>query len=449
MSTEFHAAAAHWQLEKLYLDLAKAKGRALTPLEKQFLQGLLCGYSPAEITALVYQGRSSSAVRVYLSNGLYKYLQDLFFATTGNPEKIKNWSRVTQMLERLGYRQDAPSAREVIAPRVDSPPDWEEERDLEHFVGREREIEYLKKSILEEKKRCLCISGLCGVGKSFLITKLAQEIQEQFTRVIWQSLALPRTCTAFISEINSTLKGDYNSDYPAISTFLSCLRSQRYLIIIDQFEAVFSSYSLSGNYKQEYQDYQDLLLRLTQENQQSCCIFISREIPREIHNSLRNYVENFNLTGLHPLAISQILSRYQLIYSPEEGQKLTHLFDSNLLMLERATLIIKQKFQGRITDFLLERSLHHSLLREIWQEQLERLTEAEKMVLFSLALPSKQQLEPEISLHLPRALTSEAISSLERRNFIRREGRRLILTPLLELYLPSYFLRGFWEEHLC
>jgi hypothetical protein len=445
MPTEFQAAAAHWHLEKLYLDLAKAKGRALTPLEKQFLQGLLCGYSPAEITALVYQGRSSSAVRVYLSNGLYKYLQDLFFTTTGNPDKIKNWSRVTQMLERLGYRQDAPSPREVIAPVVNSSPDWEEERDLEHFVGREQEIQYLKKSILEDRKRCLCISGLRGVGKSFLATKLAQEIQGQFTRVIWRSLRIPRTCEALISEISSILKEDYDSDYPAISTFINCLRSQRYLIIIDQFETVFSPYFFSGNYKQEYQEYQDLLRRLTQEIQQSCCIFLSREIPQEIYNSLSSHVEYFYLSGLHPLDVSLLLSRHQLTYSLEEEQTLTYLFDSNLLILERATLIIKQQFQGKITDFLPQHPLHLSLLREFWHQQLERLTEAEKMVLVNLALPSRQQAQ-DISLNLLGALETEAICSLERRNFIRREEGRLMLTALLELYLPFYFLGEFRDK---
>lgn len=52
---EFIEARNHWELEKLYIDLASAKGKALTPVEKKFLRGLLCGLSPAEIASTVYK----------------------------------------------------------------------------------------------------------------------------------------------------------------------------------------------------------------------------------------------------------------------------------------------------------------------------------------------------------------------------------------------------------
>ncbi|MTJ48321.1 helix-turn-helix domain-containing protein, partial [Dolichospermum sp. UHCC 0259] len=50
-STEerFVQATNYWDLETLYTDIASAKGKRLTPVEKLHLRGLLCGYSPAEI----------------------------------------------------------------------------------------------------------------------------------------------------------------------------------------------------------------------------------------------------------------------------------------------------------------------------------------------------------------------------------------------------------------
>lgn len=66
LEANFLEARHNWNLEKLYTDLAAAKGKGLTPVEKKFLRGLLCGYSPAEIAAQVYQSGNSSAVRVYL-----------------------------------------------------------------------------------------------------------------------------------------------------------------------------------------------------------------------------------------------------------------------------------------------------------------------------------------------------------------------------------------------
>lgn len=102
---EFVEAKNSWELEKLYIDLASAKGKALTPVEKKFLRGLLCGFSPAEIASTVYKSKSSSTVRVYLSNGLYKYIEEMLSIATGTSIKVKNWSRVTHLLEKAGYKK--------------------------------------------------------------------------------------------------------------------------------------------------------------------------------------------------------------------------------------------------------------------------------------------------------------------------------------------------------
>ncbi|GAB1537681.1 hypothetical protein NUACC21_03310 [Scytonema sp. NUACC21] len=86
---EFIEARNSWELEKLYVDLGLVKGKSLTPVEKKFLRGLLCGFSPAEIAITVYQSRSSSTVRVYLSNGLYKYIEEMLSNQAGYSIKVK------------------------------------------------------------------------------------------------------------------------------------------------------------------------------------------------------------------------------------------------------------------------------------------------------------------------------------------------------------------------
>ena len=91
---EFIEAKNNWDLDKLYIDLASSKGKALTPVERKILRGLLCGLSPAEIAQIVYKTRSSSTVRVYLSNGLYKYLEEMLSSQVGKFVKVKNWSHV-------------------------------------------------------------------------------------------------------------------------------------------------------------------------------------------------------------------------------------------------------------------------------------------------------------------------------------------------------------------
>jgi hypothetical protein len=131
---EFIEARNHWELEKLYIDLASAKGKALTPVEKSFC-GVFCGLSPAEIASTVYQSGSSSTVRVYLSNGLYKYIEDMLSNQTGYSVKVKNWSRVTHLLEKAGYKKSGSKATgdNFVIP-ISSPQPNEKTIDVSFFL---------------------------------------------------------------------------------------------------------------------------------------------------------------------------------------------------------------------------------------------------------------------------------------------------------------------------
>jgi len=71
----FVQATNYWDLETLYTDIASAKGKRLTPVEKLHLRGLLCGYSPAEIAERL--NKNVKGVEVDLCNTLYKYVKSL------------------------------------------------------------------------------------------------------------------------------------------------------------------------------------------------------------------------------------------------------------------------------------------------------------------------------------------------------------------------------------
>ena len=66
---QFTEASNHWDLETLYADLASAKGKRLTPVEKLHLRGLLCGYSPAEIAEKL--GKDAKGVESDLCASVY------------------------------------------------------------------------------------------------------------------------------------------------------------------------------------------------------------------------------------------------------------------------------------------------------------------------------------------------------------------------------------------
>ncbi|MFB2981953.1 helix-turn-helix transcriptional regulator [Microseira sp. BLCC-F43] len=96
---QFTQAANHWDLETLYADLASAKGKRLTPVEKLHLRGLLCGYSPAEIAEKL--GKDVKGVETDLCATIYRYVKSLLDKCN---EKIGNWRNITEWLEDAGYK---------------------------------------------------------------------------------------------------------------------------------------------------------------------------------------------------------------------------------------------------------------------------------------------------------------------------------------------------------
>ena len=96
---QFTQAANHWDLETLYTDLASAKGKRLTPVEKLHLRGLLSGYSPAEIADKLH--KSVKGVESEMCTTLYPHIKSL---VSKSNEKVENWRNITEWLDEAGYK---------------------------------------------------------------------------------------------------------------------------------------------------------------------------------------------------------------------------------------------------------------------------------------------------------------------------------------------------------
>jgi len=101
---QFTQAAHQWDLETLYTDLASAKGKRLTPVEKLHLRGLLCGYSPGEMAEKL--GKDAKGVESDLCASIYKYVKSLIGKCH---EKIGNWRNIAEWLEEAGYKTKSPA----------------------------------------------------------------------------------------------------------------------------------------------------------------------------------------------------------------------------------------------------------------------------------------------------------------------------------------------------
>lgn len=112
---QFPQVFTEWDLETLYTDLASAKGRRLTPVEKLHLRGLLAGHSPSEIAEKL--SKSVKGVEVDLCSTLYQYVKNLVGKSNG---KIDNWRSISEWLEGAGYRnKPTPSVQFKSSSPVD------------------------------------------------------------------------------------------------------------------------------------------------------------------------------------------------------------------------------------------------------------------------------------------------------------------------------------------
>ncbi|MBD2449458.1 NACHT domain-containing protein [Nostoc sp. FACHB-152] len=492
---EFVEAKTNWELEKLYVDLASSKGKALTPVEKKFLRGLLCGCSPAEIASIVYQSRSSSTVRVYLSNGLYKYIEEMLSNAAGYAVKVKNWSRVTYLLEKAGYKKtkfQLPAEIIPITPQKAKDPevvkikstsiqDWGEAIDVSVFQGRTAELAKTQQWILQEDCRLLLLLGMGGIGKTAFSVKLAQEIQDQFDYVIWRSLRLSPSPGQIIEQliqillptpetvVAETLEG-------RISQLINFLRNARCLIIFDNFEAILASgdndatftasHPRSKNvispfpltqiqYRSGYELYGELIRRVGESQHQSCLLLTSREKPTEIAALEGNTlpVHCLRLTGLNKSDSLSILKFKGLAnISEDKCRILLEKYAGNPLFLKLVATTIQELFDGNIDDFIAQGTVVFGEMRAILDQQFNRLSQLEKHMMYWLAMNQnavavrqlQKNLIPGLSPRLSQRLILEAVDLLHRRSLIEKQACSFSQTPVL----TEYIIERLIEENL-
>lgn len=461
LEVEFTEAGNNWNLEKLYIDLAAAKGKSLTQVEKKFLRGLLCGYSPAEIAVQVYQSRSSNSVRVYLSNGIYKYIEQLISDKTGNLIKVKSWNRVIYLLEKAGYKigafeefkhgnSSAKPAHQVpnsVLPN-DKHQDWGEAIDTAVFYGQEEELATLKQWIVKDHCRIVTILGMGGIGKTALSIRSAELIKDKFDYVIWRSLHHAPPIQDILATLLKFLSKDSETNIPdtinsRISQLIDCLRSSRCLLVLDNAEAILQSAELAGCYRQGYEGYGELLRRVGETLHQSCLVLTSREKPKGLVSLEGNKlpVRSLHLSGLKLQQARGIFkTKGDFFGSEDEWIALIDFYAGNPQILKIVATTILTLFQGDISQFLKQNNLVFGDICALLDQQFNRLSDLEKKVMYWLAIKQGSISLTELREDLPPISQSELLETLEsllKRSLIENNLTNFTQKPLLIKYVTK------------
>ena len=322
--------------------------------------------------------------------------------------------------------------------------DLSEMPDLGDFFDRTPELQTLTTWILQQRCRLITLTGINGIGKTTLVVQLVQQIKDEFDYAVWYTLDEFPTIDQFQSNLIQLLSNSEKQDLshqPKCLPLIKYLQNHRCLIVLDDIHNLFSSGELAGKYKPESEDYRSLFKQIEKLSHQSCLMLINWEQPREV-TQVKNQntsIRTLQLKGLDIDAGREILRDYGLEES-DNSETLIHRYQGNPLWLKSVANLI-QDLGGGVTELLPNDTiLLPEDLKDVLQQQFDRLSELEKQVISLLAKESQpinraNLLENEI---IPASDLLNALQSLSRRCLIEQQANFYTISPVLRQYAIAY-----------
>ncbi|MCC5598687.1 NB-ARC domain-containing protein [Nostoc favosum] len=337
--------------------------------------------------------------------------------------------------------------------------DWGEAIFNSVFYGRTEELSTLEQWILNEHCQLVALLGIGGIGKTTLSVKFAQQIQDNFEYVIWRSLreAPPAkiilgNLIQFLSDEQETEANLPESFSERVSRLLYYLQNHRCLVILDNAESILRSGSRAGLYREGYEEYGELLRRVGEATHQSCLVMTSREKPREVAllEGQALPVRSLPLNGLKVAEGQEILKLKGLSAAEDEWKVMIERYAGNPLALKIVATTIQDVFDGNVTGFLQQDTSVFGDIRDILEQQFERLSDLEKEIMYWLAINREPMALPElrddIISQVPQAKLMEAVESLGRRSLVEKSAITFTLQPVVIEYVTQVFIEQVCEE---
>ena len=339
---------------------------------------------------------------------------------SNHPKPDKNQSHEEKSNNELFYHDL------TIAPKIT------------HFYGRETELQTLSHWLINQNTRLISILGLPGIGKTTLVKKFVDLNLQNFNIIIWKNIKLSDSLDSIIAEIFKAINSEFIQTENKLTQLFNLFRQQKCLIIIDNIQELFTPGQFAGQYKAEYKDYKTFLTMITEIEHQSSLILISQEQCQEMI-CIDEELYPVKCLELQGLDNTDILKN-QKLKDEESWSKLINLYEGNPVYLQDISSLIRNIFQGKISDFLSEGLLLTENMKYQLSELFNRLSTVEQQIVLEMSKSNqpvnREQLRESLSLSSMELING--LQSLKRRYLvttIESDKTLFILSPVFREYV--------------
>ena len=323
---------------------------------------------------------------------------------------------------------------------------WTTAPNIKNFVGREEEIKKLDSWSQEPDCRCIIVSGMVGCGKTTLVTKLAREIKDRYDYVVWVSLEQTPPLTTLLNnylklmhqQLEDRSEPKYSELNFLLSEFIYCLQQRKILLVIDGLECVLQVSKANIYFKQEFEDYGQLLRSVVSTNHQSLLISTTRVRPKLLEYYGGNQAVFLELQGLNPENTKMFFDTQNNIQLNE--QKI--LFFSEILQYNPQFLKIVNNHLDDFSENNIEQTIEEISMLEVivslLKLELSCLSDLEHEIIYWLAILSSSSVK-ELSYYIKQTQGkfnfSQSVNCLVKRSLVIKNDDTYVLMPIMKSYL--------------